>query len=342
MKISKSALQNALERVKPGLANREMIEQATSFAFIGGRVVTYNDEISISHPVEGLDVTGAVKAQALYDFLNKIKKDEINIKWEENQVIIKAGKSKAGLIFESEIKLPLDEEIGEIGTWQEVPGDFIDGLKFCYPCASKDMSRPILTCVNVQGSKIQASDSYQIISYVMDSAIISEKFLIPATAVKELVKYDITELSTGDSWVHFRTADGTVFSTRTINNDFPEVSKHMEIREGVDFTFPEDTNDILQRAQVFSKKENSPGDIPTVTVEIGEQKLLIKTQNESGWFEESGETEYEGNTVKFTVGIDFMLALFSKLQTCVIGKDKIGFSGENWDHVVAILAEEEE
>ena len=48
MKINKKELQEALERVKPGLASRELIEQSTSFAFMRDRVVTYNDEISIS------------------------------------------------------------------------------------------------------------------------------------------------------------------------------------------------------------------------------------------------------------------------------------------------------
>ncbi|NMA23687.1 MAG: hypothetical protein GX938_09320, partial [Spirochaetales bacterium] len=100
MKINKTELQKALEKVKPGLSNKELVEQSTSFAFMGGRIVTYNDEISISHPVKDLNVTGAVKAQSLYAFLSKIKRDEIILEWEENQVVIKAGRSKAGLVLE--------------------------------------------------------------------------------------------------------------------------------------------------------------------------------------------------------------------------------------------------
>ncbi len=64
--ISKKKLQEALEIVKPGLSNNEIIEQTTSFAFIDGRVITYNDELSISCPVEELNVQGAVKAEELY------------------------------------------------------------------------------------------------------------------------------------------------------------------------------------------------------------------------------------------------------------------------------------
>ena len=48
MKLNKADLQRALEIVKPGLANKEMIEHSTSFAFINGKVITYNDEISLS------------------------------------------------------------------------------------------------------------------------------------------------------------------------------------------------------------------------------------------------------------------------------------------------------
>ena len=66
MKVNKEKLRQALEIVRPGLANKEVIEQATSFAFMDGRVVTYNDEISISHPVEGIEIEGAVKADQLY------------------------------------------------------------------------------------------------------------------------------------------------------------------------------------------------------------------------------------------------------------------------------------
>ncbi len=340
MKVNKRELQNALEKVKPGLAQKELIEQATSFSFLGDRVVTYNDEISISHPVEGLDVKGAIKAQALYEFLNKIKKDEIEIDWEENQVLIKAGKSKAGLVFEQEVKLPIDEEIGEIGKWKKLPENFIEALKFCHPCCSRDMSRPVLTCVNVAKDKIEASDSYQIVLYKLDKKMPVKEFLIPASSVKELVRYDIKEIAEGESWVHFRTEEGTVFSSRTINNEFPDTSRHLDV-DGVEFSFPKNIDEILQRANVFSKKETNTGDIPVVTVEIKDKKVKVSARNESGWFEEEVRTKYDKDPVKFSVGIEFLISLFDKLQNCIIGEDKIGFSGDNWKHIVSVLAGDE-
>jgi len=339
LKINKTELQNALEKVRPGLANRDLIEQATSFSFMGNRVVTYNDEISISHPVKDLAIKGAIKATALYEFLNRIKKDEIDIKEEENQVIIKSGKSKAGLIFENETKLPI-EEIGEIGDWEAVPKNFIEALKFCHPICANDMSRPTLTCVHITNNRAEASDSCQIVSYDFSEALSIKSCLIPATSVRALVKYNVTKVSLGESWIHFKTEDGTVFSSRILDHKFPDTSIHFNT-EGIDFCFPENIEEILQRAFVFSKSAN---DTPMVVVSINEKgKIKITSKNEYGWFEESAvvKADYNGGTISFSVGIEFLLGVFSKGQSCVIGAGKISFTGENWRHVVAIMADEE-
>lgn len=342
MKINKAELQTALEKVKPGLASRELIEQSTSFAFMGDRVVTYNDEISISHPVAGVDINGAVKAQALYDFLNKVKKDEIEFTVEENQIIIQAGRSKAGLVFESEIKLPIDEEVGEGHKWTKLSPEFIEALKFCHPCCAKDMSRPVLTCVYVNGKEITASDSYQIVLYTLSKKIPVDSFLIPASSVRELVKYDVKEIAVGENdWIHFKTKDGTVFSARTMMGDFPNVKPHLEIKEGIDFEFPKNIQEILQRADVFSNKEDLAGRVPVVTVEIKDKKLTVSTQNSYGWFKETTKTKHDGSHIKFMAGIDFLNAILDKFKSCVISDDKIGLSGDAWQMVVAMSTPEE-
>ena len=341
MKINKAELQRALEKVKPGLANRELVEQSTSFAFVRDRVITYNDEISISHPVTGLEVCGAVKAQALYEFLNKIRREEIDVEWEENQVVIRAGRAKAGLVFEQEVRLPV-EEMGKIGKWKKLPEDFLAALKFCYPCCDRDMGRPALTCVYVRGKIIEASDSYQIVQYFLSEEIPTERFLIPASAVRDLVKYNVKEIAEGEGWIHFRTEEGTVFSSRILLGNFPETARHMDMEGGVEFTFPQNMDQILERALIFSKKDIRMGDVPVVTVEIKNLTVTASAQNESGWFEEVARAKYKGAPIRFSVGIEFLKNVLSKLQRCVICENKIGFTGENWAHVVALISGGEE
>ena len=80
MKLNTKDFQEALKIVKPGLARNENIEQSTSFAFKDGHIITYNDNISISHPIDDLDVTGAVIGSTLYDYVMKLKREEMELK----------------------------------------------------------------------------------------------------------------------------------------------------------------------------------------------------------------------------------------------------------------------
>jgi len=333
MKINKADLQKALEKVKPGLANKEMIEQSTSFAFMGDRVVTYNDEISISHPVVGLNINGAVQAQALYSFLSKIKREEIEIEMEENQVRITSGKAKAGLVFEHEVKLPV-EEIGEIGKWKKIPEGFLEALKFCHTCCSKDMSRPVLTCVYVDGKKVQASDSYQIVQYSLENKIPSKGFLIPASAVSALTKYAVKEISEGSGWYHFKTEEGTIFSTRVFNGQFPDIERFLEV-EGAEINFPKTSISALDRAKVFAKGDSLAEDFPTVLVEIKDEQIKFSAQDKSGWFEETVKTTYKGEPVRFQTGIDFLGEVLTQTTDCVFGQNRIKFTGQNWIHIIS-------
>jgi len=207
MKINKSELKAALEKVRPALAQKEIIEQSTHFAFMGNWVVTYNDEISIRCQVPNLDLTGAVSAQELYTFLNRIKVEEIEAEITENEIRLKTGKSTAGLVLHPEIRLPL-QEMGEIEEWHELPEGFMEALAFCRFSCSKDMSRPILTCVHVGDDYMESSDNIRF-TYrgLPDGEIPVPEFLIPGTTVQDLNRYVVTEIATSKGWVHFRTAD---------------------------------------------------------------------------------------------------------------------------------------
>lgn len=335
MQINRLELLDALEKVKPGLASKEIIEQSTSFAFMGDRVVTYNDEISVSHPVKGLNVTGAVEAKMLYGYLNKVKQETIDISWEENQVVIKAGRAKAGLILESEVILPV-EEIGKISEWAAVPKDFLQAVKFCYPCCSKDESRAVLTCVHITPERLESSDSFQIAVHALSSKFPTKPFLLPAGAARELARYDnVTHVSLGDHWVHFRTEEGTVFSSRLFMAEFPNVDRFLNLSGRV-FTFPDTVKDILCRAEIFARAREITFD-PMVSITLSRGKFTVSVQSDHGWFREIEKApSYKGDTVKFNVVIDFLQGILDKTTTCTIGENTLGFQGDNWKHVVAM------
>jgi hypothetical protein len=335
MNIQKETLKKALETVKPGLAGKEIIEQSTSFAFMGDRVVTYNDEISISHPVEGLNLTGAIRAEELYQLLSKLKREEIEVEITATEVILSSGKMKAGLILQSEIKLPL-EEIGEISKWKTLPENFSEACQFVASSCSTDMSRAILTCVHITGNQVEASDAYQIAQFKFNSGLSAKtNLLIPATSIREVIKINPTKIALGSGWVHFQNEAGTVLSCRIFEDEFPDTSSHMEV-EGIEITFPKTIGEILDRASVFSKQAVSTDE--TITITLDKNRVKIAGKSDSGWFEEEANIKFSEEKTSFMITPSLFRNILNRSNSCVLGSSKVKFSGENWDFM-ALLKE---
>ena len=334
MKINKDELLNALEIVKPGLANKELIEQSTSFAFMNERVVTYNDEISISHPVEGLEIEGAVQAQELYQLLSKLKKDDIEIIVEDNQIILKASsRSKAGLTLQQEIKLPL-EEIGDQGKWKKLPEDFIRHVNFAIGACSRDMSRPVLTCVHVnKEGRIESSDGYCINRCELEENMPVKTFLIPATSAVTLVKLGPTKIAEGKGWIHFQTDAGTIMSCRVFEDEYPDISDFLEV-EGIEIKFPRTTNEVLDRASVFSKRDHFLDEEVVVTLE--DNRMKVSSKSDSGWLQEEINIKYDDSPISFSVTPYLLRGILEETLTCIICENRLKFEGAGWVYVTVL------
>lgn len=338
MKIQRKDLLEALAIVKPGLAGKEIIEQTTSFAFLNGQVITYNDEISIAHPVPGLEISGAVKAEELYKLMSRMRDGEINISATDNEVLIQSGKAKAGLTLQSEIVLPL-YEVSSAKNWIKLPDGFYNALNMTTPCCAKDMSRPVLTGVYVGGSvgEVVAADNVKIMRYQIPKSAIGE-FIMPGNSAKELLKYtNIVEKAQANAWAHFRTTEGTVFSCRLFNDDdnYPisETRRHLDFA-GQAIKLPKNLGVILDRAAVFAKQDHMSDE--EVDVMLENKKMVIRGQSQFGWFEEETKVRYDGERILFVAHPAILKEASERINSCVLGDDRMKFVGNDWEHVICL------
>jgi DNA polymerase III sliding clamp (beta) subunit (PCNA family) len=332
--MKKNDLTAALEIVKPGLSGNEVIEQSTSFAFINGRVTTYNDEISISHPVSGLDITGAIKAEELYQYLKKVKTEEIEIEITGNEIILISGKARAGLILQQEIKLPL-EEIGNMGKWKTLPSNFLKGLKFTIPSCSSMSSRPILTCVHVSDKGyVEASDSFRISRLTLDKDLLVKTFLLPSSSAQTVLKLAPIKVAEGVGWVHFMTESGTILSCRIFEDKFPDMNPYTVV-EGEKIALKETISEVLERAMVFSKRDDSISEMVTLTFKDG--ILEVTSESEIGWFKETIRIKWKGS-LSFNITPSLLRDILKETQEFTFNKHALRFEGEDWFFVVALKA----
>lgn len=338
MKINKKELLEALEIVKPALANKETdISQSTSFAFLDGHVVTYNDEISLSHPLKNAPVTGAVKAEELYQLLSKTKKDEIEVDVQEKEIQFRSGRSKAGLVLQAEVTMPL-ENVKERSDWVKLPENIHSDFLFAAQTCSKEMARPVLTCVHINPEGyIESSDGYSI-SRIERKVDIDTPVLIPASSVREAAKIKPINIALGDGWVHFQAATGTVLSCRVFEDKYPAIGHLMEV-EGLELTFPKNTLEVLERAAVFAKRDHYVEE--SIAVKLMPKRMFIRSESDSGWFEEALNLKYDGEPREFSVTPYLLKRMVSSTQNSILADRNIKFAHDNWEYVAMLQAEEE-
>lgn len=336
MKIEREKLKRALEIVKPGLSNKDIIEQSTSFAFMDGFVVTYNDEISIKHPIES-DLQGAIKADELYKFISRLKATEIEIESDGNLLLFKCGRIKAGFQVESKIKLPLNDGMFKKGKWKTLPDKFIEYLKFSAATCSQQLTLPKLTCVHVcKDGYIESSDSHRIFRYNFENEFGVESFLLPQNSANIVAKYNVTKITETEGWVHFKTDEGTIISCRTFNDTFVDTDQYLKQNKkgGKKITFPANLKEILDRAVIFTEEENIVNSYVDIGVEA--RKIIVKSKSETAWFEESSRIKYEGEPISFTITAKLMIDILSLTNECILLDKLLHFTGENWVYITAL------
>ena len=333
MEINKKELEEALEVVKPGLANKEIVEQATSFAFVKGKVVTYNDEISISHPVKGLEITGAVEADTLYKLLSKAKSDTLSLSLKDNQILLSQGKMQAGFTLQADIKLPINEEVADIGKWKELPKRFSEFLELTIPSASKDMSRPVLTCVHVsEEGFMEASDSFCVTRCRFEEELQVNTFLIPAQSAIQIIRVSPDMVAEGKGWIHFKNQADTVISCRVFEDKFPDASHLLQV-EGHEVTLPETIAEALDRASIVAKRDHPLEEM--VTVEIKDKTLTISSSAKESWFQEELRVNFREH-IKFVITPYLLKKILARTKDCIVGDSKLKFEGDGWVYIAAL------
>ena len=332
MIVKREKLLKALKAVAPGLAKKEVIEQSTSFVFLNGQVATYNDEITVRHTAD-IGVDGAVKSDEFMKLISKLKAEEISINVEESQLQIQAGKTKAGLVMDAEIHLPL-ESVTDPEKWLKFPSGLLEALNSCSFSVSRDLANPILTCLFVEQNRVISSDKWRITRYTMKKGKI-KPFLLPATAVPHLNKMSPTHYAVTKNWAHFKNADSTVYSIRLFEGTFPEVEKFLNVK-GEKIKFPDDLKEVLGKAEIFTESAVTSDSL--VSIRITKGRIRVKGENEIGWLEESAKLKYKGKEMEFQINPAFLSQFMDKGQSIIIGESMIKFEDESLEHVAGIIA----
>lgn len=330
MKIEKQKLIDILAAVKPGLSSKEVIEQTTHFIFGDGEVYTYNDKISISHETDLNIGDFAIQGEELFKILNKLKEEEIDLEIVKNKLQVTAGKTKAVLNIDNEIKVPM---IDIPDDFDPLPANFTHAVKFCLFSVSKNMTKPELTCLNITENQVQSCDNFRLTFHDLDGEL--QAFLLQGSAAEQLIKYSPVEYVIDNSWIHFANESGVIFSCRTVNYTYPDIDSLSKV-EGNDVHLPQSLTESVEKAEILATEEFEQDRFISLT--LSKNKLKVKGEGQLGWIEDEIKIDYKGEKSTLKVHPNHFVDILKHLEKAVIGDNSILFLGDEFCHVISLIS----
>jgi len=232
--------------------------------------------------------------------------------------------------LQNEIKLPLDE-IGKIKEWKKLPKLFLDAIKMTIECCSKDMARPVLTCIHVnEKGYLESTDAFRIIHYDISQNMPVKTFLLPQTSAIIVERLEPTQIAEGNGWIHFKTAQGTIISCRIFEDKFPNCNVHLNV-EGEKLIFPKETIEMIDKAEIFTKRDYILDE--SININIQNNVLIIKSKSETGWCETTKKLKEKIKDINFAIIPYLLKTILKENNNCIINNKMISFTGNAWQYV---------
>jgi hypothetical protein len=330
-RMERKKLLNALIAVKPGVANKEIVESMTYFYFSGSHVISYNDIISIQYPLD-TEFSTFVKADDLFKFISKVKSEQLQFDLEEPVLKIKAKKvqSSFATIEDNDIakRVAVIKKSVEKCTFKSLPEDFETAVKLCSFVASRNESDQTLTCISIKGENVYSTDNVRLSHSVMKSKM--PDMLLKASEIKSLLEVYPTKYSVTDAWIHFKSADDCVFSIRRVKGEFPDLSKFMKFK-GVDIKLPSSILDGLDLAAIFMDSTE-----PSVQISLKRGMCRIFKDGEGGTVDYREKLSYTGKPVEFNINPEFLKEMLAYTTDITVSDDKAKLHSGSFTMVTAL------
>lgn len=321
-----------LESCAPGISSTDNIEQGDCFAFTGEHIVSFNDEILCKQESALKDIRCAVPAKPLLETLRKLTEDEIDITLKDSQLQLKCEKVRRMGITIHLDAVAHSEAVEKPTEWLDVPPIFADALAAVADVAARkaeSADKFELTCVHISPNGMQATDTFQAIRYRLKCPV-TTGILIRRSACAAVNGLGVAAISETDNWLHLKTYSGLQVSMRRYSGDFPNLNPIFKDNELASLTLPPSLLDSIQKASAFFA---DTGDGKQAQFKLKDNKLMVRAQNEVGWYEEVRDVQYDGPPRAFGMNPKYVQTLLKYDYPIGLTENALRICGENFAYM---------
>lgn len=301
-------LLTALRSVSPGIGKDEH-----GYVHLRGDEVISLDEgigCCFSCPT---GVIATVPYQPLVQLLERLDDDEVSISSKDGELLIQAGRGRAGMRCASE-----DRQIQMWDTpseWLPVPDRFSAAVDAASKTVAKQHSRFELCCLHLTPDCIEGCDGFQWLTWPMKTGL-TERILIQGG--KHISAIEPTELAQDEAWLHFRTTSGLTLSCRRYELRYPELGQLAVADAQVEgIVLPVALMDAARKAEIFADSDDVLR-VHRVCVELGQEQVTLEGRGQTGWYKESFPVDYSGPALKFSINPDLLCRIVSSSCRCTL------------------------
>jgi hypothetical protein len=337
-KINRQDFLLALEKVKPGVANKELIEQSNHFIFDKDNIWTYNDEVSVSLKFPS-EITGSIKAQEFYAMLDKISSSNIYLQQEDNKLFVRAKDFEAAInVAQIAIKTDrLRPPDVKSKLWKSLPKNFIDAVSFCVFSAGTNMILVEFTCIwltkkDKQGLAISC-DGYRGTRYKL-SSVLDDDLLIPLSTAKHMRVYNPVKYALDEYWMHFINAENITFSSRIIASEYnPGVWNFFNVKDSKPIVLPEKFKPVVERVETIVVEDFAQDRCLTITIDDG--KIECRGEGQLGYIKEQADIKHKGKKIKFQIHPKLFGDILTHTSNMIVS-ERLKFKTDDFEHVICL------
>lgn len=332
MELIASDLKLQLDKLNALLSAKGLVEGANKFSFDEEGIYAFNGEVFIA-TIFPTDLYGAVEGDIFNKLINKLGANKIDIVKENEELVIKKGRSESRMAFDTDIKCPIDLSVNK---WKSLPEDFIEAINVCSYTTGSDYTDMRTVCIHLKGDVCEASDVFRITIFKMKSAIKDELFIpndiLPFFNKSKPIKYCVV-----DNWTYFEDLDGTIIAHRqpTFEGKYPNLQEKISSLKDFHLVeLPEKLYESLDKASIFLDGKFE-GD-KFVSITCNEGTLTLDSKATGRCYKDQMRINFKDH-IKFDVNPTHLMQIMEKASIVHVNSSIIKIDNPNCTYVAALI-----
>jgi len=331
MKVNRQEFLSVLNTVICGAHRQEVLEQSHCFIFREGLVTSFNGEILATAKLKDSPGDFAVPAHDLTNLISKFPDEEIELTIKGNELIVAGKKRRSGLTIQNEILLPI-EDIPVPDKMSGIKEGVMSALSMAAKVCSASNEDYRVSHIQIAPDKIQATDKLRFLRVTVDTGL--KTILVPAGPINAIESISITSATLLKGWLWLGNKDVKIGICCTEEEYYEDalIDSVINMPKANVVQLPKEMPKVLDRALIMSKDDCNR----MSKIKLTAKSITVRTQKESGWYEERQPVKYKGQDMELFVGLSLFKDLLNKTNKAYVSQEKMKMKKDNVEFLVCL------